>query len=215
MLTAHADRYLVPDLYDVDTYFRVDTRTGVMNTASGARCLTLSTEFLRGLWTSLSDECGPAAGFVLKRCGQMWGRRFAKRFVSEVGTFYQRPLEELPMLKFNLLLERFLATHGWGRLTLDYSLIHRGLITAECTDTIFASVVGSHNEPVDHLLAGVLSAIFSETSGRDLDCHETQCLAMGAPCCTFVVGLSARVADVPDWVKAGQNHDAVLGRLAG
>ena len=80
-------RHLVPNLFDPDQYYQLNVRTGVMQTAFGSKCCTLSGHALRGLYRGLKHEAGPAWHMILRRCGENWGSDFPTDINSIVPFF--------------------------------------------------------------------------------------------------------------------------------
>lgn len=205
--------YLVPNLFDPESYFQLDVRYGVMRNRFGTKSCVFSGHLLKGLYTGLKHECGPAWRLVLRRCGETWGERFAKRFLDEVGSFYGQGPDAMAMGRFTALLEEYFAIAGWGKLRMDYSLAGGGIIQAEVENAILGDLLGDAKERMDVLIEGVLKAVFSRISGQKLDCLETQCIATGAPHCAFVIGLESRLEKVPEMLEAGATHAQVIARL--
>jgi predicted hydrocarbon binding protein len=163
---------------------------------------------------ALEDETGDAWRAILKRCGRIWGNRVARRFQREVGDYYGRPLHDLPMDEFTRLLEAYFRCHGWGNLRLDFSLAASGIITARLTNSAMVEVLGTSPHPVDSIISGLLAALIAQVSDRtDIECYETECTAMGAACCRFIIGIQGRLSKVPDWVENGTGHDECIQRL--
>lgn len=215
MTTALLERHLVPNLFDPDTYFDLDVRAGVMRNRSGAKCIAFSGYVLRGLYVGLKNETGPAWRLVLRRCGELWGARFAKRFLDEVAGFYNQGLDDMTMARFNALLEEYFSVHGWGRVEFDYSHIARGVVVAQVRNPIMAGVLGETGERTEVLLEGVLKSLFSAATGQDLDCLETQSAGMGAGSSLLVIAPSERMAPIAELLESTPNatHAQVLAKL--
>jgi predicted hydrocarbon binding protein len=195
-------------------YLRHDLRKGTLFNRSGTKMCLMPSELLFGLRKALEDETGDAWRAILKRCGRIWGNRVARRFQREVTDYYGRPMHDLPMSEFTQLLEAYFRCHGWGNLRLDFSLASSGIITARLTNSAMVEVLGTSPQPVDSIISGLLAALIAQVSDRtDLECYETECTAMGATCCRFIIGLQGRLAKVPDWVESGVGHDDCIARL--
>lgn len=207
------DRHLIPNYYDPGTYYRHNMRDGVIHNRAGAKCCVLSSHLFRGLYVSLQEECGPAWNIVLRRCGEVWGQRQAKRMLEEIKQFYSSDLDMMSMARFSSLIEEYFASGGWGRLELDHSMAGAGIIQARVERAILGETLSEVDNRMDVLIEGVLKALFCEASGRDLECFETECIACGAPRCSFVIGLASRLAPVCDWLEQGDDHKTVLRRL--
>ncbi|MEQ8821787.1 MAG: hypothetical protein RLY93_16235 [Sumerlaeia bacterium] len=206
--------YLPPVAFYENDYLRHDLRGGTLFNRSGTKMCYMPSELLIGLQRTLEDETGPAWRLILKRVGQIWGRRVARRFRQEMQEFYGRPLFDLPMREFTTLLEAYFRYHGWGLLTLDFTHANSGLIAAKLENSAFVEVIGNSDVPIDSIVSGLLAELVSEVAERDdIECFETECSAMGAPCCRFILGIKGRIGKVPDWVEEGLSHEEVLERL--
>jgi len=196
------------------TYLKTDIVKGTTHNRAGTRIVCLTADFLHGLRRAVGDECGPAADLVFKSCGKKWGALFAKRFEQEMSDFYGRPLQDFMLALFQACLSELFSHHGWGKPTLDLSKHERGLIVIEVKEPIYADLVGKADQPVDTLLAGIFAGFFSQLSGQDLGCVQTECKACGADASRFVLALSQRLTPVPAWVQNGKGHEEILGQLA-
>jgi hypothetical protein len=175
-------------------YLKHNLRRGAVYNRSGTKMCMLPSELLLGLHQTLEEEVGEMWHDVMGSIGRIWGRRVAERFERETTEYYNRPLHELPMAEFARLLEGFFRYNGWGLLKVDFSLASSGLLGARLENSAYVEIIGAADRPVDNIVAGLLGA-------------------MGAPCCRFVVGISARLRSVPDWVASGMSHEVVLGQL--
>jgi predicted hydrocarbon binding protein len=204
-----------PVAFYENDYFRHDLRQGSVHNRYGTKFCFLPPELLLGLQRTLEDETGPAWREVLKRVGRIWGSRVAARFNDEFTQHYGRPLHELPMAEFASLVEAHFRYHGWGEMTLDFSLAEHGLIVATLRESAFVEIIGANEWPIDAIVSGVLAELVAQVSERDdLECIETECAAQGAPACRFIVGLRERLARVPGYMEQGARHDEIINRLA-
>lgn len=195
-------------------YFRHDLRGGTLFNRSGTKMCYMPSELLIGLQKALEDETGPAWRVILKRCGQIWGKRVSRRFAREMSEYYGRPMYDLPMAEFAKLVESYFAYHGWGRLTLDFALAPSGILCARLENSAFVEVLGASDLPVDSIISGLLAELIAQVAERkDIECYETECTAMGAACCRFVIGVAGRLGNVPKWVEEGSRHEDVVARL--
>ena len=197
-----------------DDYLKHNLRRGAVYNRSGTKMCMLPSELLLGLHQTLEEEVGEMWHDVMGSIGRIWGRRVAERFERETTEYYNRPLHELPMAEFARLLEGFFRYNGWGLLKVDFSLASSGLLSARLENSAYVEIIGTAERPVDNIVAGLLGALVARVSEReDVVCYETECAAMGAPCCRFVVGISARLRSVPDWVSSGMSHEMIMGQL--
>lgn len=208
-----ADEMRLAGNYYNDDYISTNVRTGVTVNRGGTRLLALSSDFLLGLHTALTQECGEAASVVFHTCGKTWGRQFAVKFEKELSTFYDKPLNQLPLMLFEGCLVEAFSRHGWGRVVTDYSHRERGLILVELPDAIYADLLGRSDEVADPMMAGWLAGFFSHLSGQNLEAVQTQCKAMGHTTSRFILGLKDRMEPAREMVRAGKSHEEVLAAL--
>lgn len=220
MTKAHdAQVRLKGNLYARPDYFTTDVAKGATRTPTGTRVCTLTNDFLLGFRDALVYECGKSFRAVMKSCGKRWGSSFVARFEKELTGFYQTPIKDLPAGVIHTVLADAFNAHGWGRLTIDLSATDRGYIAVELTDSVMPALIKESDRNVDHMMTGLLAAIFSRFAGSELDCVQTDCPTRGAASSRFILSSPARVAELDKWiddapVEAPITHDAVVKRLA-
>ena len=196
--------------YQEDEYFRSNIRAGVIRNPIGTRIVALPEEFLLGLHRGLVDETGEAAPVVLHAAGRWWGKQLARRHDVELRQLYGQDAGELSTTFYLQVLRRIWAMHGWGRLDLDFALESKGIIRVTLANSLFATVAGVSDKPVDHLLAGVLGSLVGHLAGRDLEAVEIACTSRGDQQCVFLVGIKARVLVLTGWVRQGRTPAQIL-----
>ena len=77
----------------------------------------------------------------------------------------------------------------------------------------FIAAAEASTEPAGALEAGILQAFFSQLTGRELTCVQTDCESLGADRNRFILGLESRLKSVPSLVQEGQSHDTILQML--
>lgn len=198
-----------------DDYLRHDLRRGTLHSRAGTKMCYLPSEMLIGLHQTLEEEIGEAWPDVMESIGRIWGARVAKRFEREAESYYNRPVHDLPMSEFVALVEGFFRYHGWGKLVIDFGMANNGLLSAKLENSAYVEILGASPRPVDHIVAGLLGSLVGRTSERnDVICYETECTAMGAPVCRFVIGIQIRLKDVPQWISQGISHEQIMERLS-
>ena len=208
------------NLFARPDYFVTDVSKGSTRTPSGTRICSLTSDFLLGFRDALIYECGKSFRPVMKTCGRRWGAAFVLRFEQELAAAYQVPMNELPAGVVHACLDDAFNYHGWGRLTIDLSASDAGLILLEVADSVMPSLVQESDRPVDHLMSGLLAAVFSRFAGADLGCVQTDCPSLGAPISRFVIMAADRVAEIESWLESGDgtgatpSHEAVVRRLS-
>ncbi len=197
-------------------FFRTDVTKGVTRTPNGTRICTLPSDFLLGLRDAVIYECGRSYRPVLKAAGKRWGLQFAKRLERELTAFYQSPFRDMqPGLVRTCLAEAFNA-HGYGRLTLVPLTEDAAFTVAEVRDPVMPSIVREAERPVDLLTAGLLGAILTQLSGKQLECVQTECPTLGAESSRFIIGPTTRVTEIEEWLDEQEQmpaHEAIVRKL--
>lgn len=197
-------------------FFCTDVTKGVTRSPTGTRFCTLPTEFLLGLRDAVLYECGRSYRTVLKTAGKRWGSQFIRRFERELTTYYQAPFRDLPAGVIRTCLADAFNYHGYGRLRLQPHPDATDVHEAELHHSIFPAIVGESDRPVDLLIAGMLGAVLSHLTGKQLDCVQTECPSLGAEASRFVIGPAAQIAEIETWIDQTEplpTHEAVLQRL--
>jgi uncharacterized protein len=209
-----AGDYLPGNFFSPDAYVQGDFESGLIENRQGARLVALPEVLIQAIYTSLEAETGDASGIVLYNCGRWWGKNFYRRFVEEVSAYYSRPVAEMEMSEFLQCLKQCWKTHGWGTLEFNIDHYHQGFLVIKVWNSTFAAMApkGS-NKPMCFVEAGLLSSFFSQLTGRDLQCIQTECEAMGAEANLFVIALKERVDSVATLVEEGHSHQIILERL--
>ena len=197
--------------YSSKTYVRGDLEMGLLENRQGDRLLALPSTLIEAIYAGLIQETGQATGLVLFNCGRWWGKNFYRRFRDEVTDYYRTPLVDMSMAEFLQCLRECWATYGWGKLTFDQTHHQRGFLIIQTMGSIFANhVPNDYGVPACSLEAGVLSAFFTQLSGRDLHVVQTTCESLGQEKNTFIVGTQARLAKAESLIENKENHDAIM-----
>lgn len=194
-------------------YVQGDTELGLIENREGSRLIALPDTLLRALSNSLEHEVGPAAQVVLRQCGHWWGKNFYRRFAAEVSDYYGKPIAEMEMVEFLSLLKECWKTYGWGLIDFDFSFKQQGYLMVKIQNSAFAKTCPPSSQPACYIEAGLLSAFFSQLTGRQLHCVQTTCESMQADCNRFILGLPEQVKPVEAWVAEAQDHDTILQHL--
>lgn len=196
-----------------DVYIQGNFEAGLIENRFGARLIALPEIFLQSIYAALEEEVGKSSGLVMFKCGRWWGKNFYRRFAEEVSGYYSKNLAQMEMVEFLQCLKQCWKTHGWGILDLDVNHYQQGFLVAKVHNSVFASAASTVDEPVCFVEAGILSAFFSQLTGRDLHCIQTSCESQGAECNHFVLGLSNRLQPVETWLKEKLDHNTIMERL--
>lgn len=195
-----------------DVYVRSDLEMGLLENRQGDRLLALPETLVQAIYSGLDKETGQAARLVLFNCGRWWGKSFYTRFCEQLTDYYETPPANMSMIEFLKCLQQCWVTHGWGKLELDQTYQNRGFLVVKVWNSPFAKLAPKLNQPACFLEAGVLSAFFSQLTGRELHCIQTTCESMGADCNRFVLGLPKRIEPAETMVT-NLDHDSIMQQL--
>lgn len=207
------DNRVPGNYYATDAYVRSDLEMGLLENRRGDRLLALPETLIQAIYVGLEKETGQASRLVLRNCGRWWGKNFYIRFREELTDYYGTSLADMPMAEFLQCLQSCWITYGWGKIELDQSHHQRGFLVVKTWNSPFARLAPKGDRPVCFLEAGVLSAFFSQLTGKELDCVQTTCESLGADCNRFVLGLARRVEAAELMVENRQDHDAIMQKL--
>lgn len=200
--------------FNPHAYFKGDFESGLIENSQGSRLIVIPEVLLQGIYAGLEQEVGQATGIVLFKCGYRWGKNFYRRFVEEVSQYYGKTLANMEMIEFLQCFKQCWKTHGWGVLDLNFEYYQQGFIVAFLHNSPFAENAGSTNYFSCYAEAGMLSAFFSQLTGRELHCIQTACEIQGADQNAFVIGLENRIKPATAWLGEGQDHQTIMQRLA-
>jgi predicted hydrocarbon binding protein len=197
-----------------DAYIKGDFESGLIENRRGDRLLALPETLIQGIYAGLENEIGQASGVVLFNCGRWWGKNYYARFVEEVSDYYGKAIAVMEMVELLQCLKQCWKTHGWGTFDLDLSYYQQGFLVVKLWNSPFAAVAPQGNRPACFLEAGILSAFFSQLTGRQLHCMQTTCESLGADCNHFILGLAGRLKPAEAWLEEEQDHETILDRLS-
>jgi predicted hydrocarbon binding protein len=195
-----------------DVYVRSDLEMGLLENRQGDRLLALPETLIQAIYSGLDKETGQATRLVLFNCGRWWGKSFYIRFCEQLTEYYNTAISDMPMIEFLQSLQQCWISHGWGKLDLDQTYQSRGFLVVKTWNSPFAKHAPNWKQPGCYLEAGVLSAFFSNLTGRELHCVQTTCESMGADCNRFVLGLPKRLESAETMVT-NLDHDAIMQQL--
>lgn len=205
---------VIGNYYAPTTYVHSDLESGLLTSRHGDRLLALPGSLIQGIYSGLEYETGMAARLVLKHCGRLWGKEFFRRFAAEMTACYGQPLADLEMGLFLQNLQQAWKTHGWGLLTLDWQHKDQGILIVEILHSPFSALAPKHlNRPMGFLEAGLLGTWFSQITGRELGCVQTQSEACGAESNLFLITTAERLRQAEAWVDEGLSHAQVLEKI--
>lgn len=204
----------VGNYFAFDAYVQGDFESGLIENRNGARLIALPETLLQAIYSSLASEVGSSVTLVLFKCGRWWGKNFYRRFTEEVSQYYGKPMAKMEMVEFLQCLKQCWKTHGWGLLDVDTNYSEQGFLVAKVKNSAFAEAASKMDKPMCTVEAGILSAFFSQLTGRDLHCAQTTCESMGADCNHFVLGLADRLQSIETWSTIDKlSHATIMERL--
>lgn len=196
-----------------DAYVSGDFEIGLIENRAGARLIAFPRLLLEAMYTALEQETGQASGLVLYNCGRWWGKNFYRRFAAEVTEYYGKPLAEMEMVQFIECIKQCWKTYGWGIMDMDLTHYEQGFLVVKTSHSPFAEAAPKSTKPMCFAEAGLLSAFFSQLSGKELDCVQTGCESKGEEYNYFVLGIKDRVSKAQAWLEEGQDHQTIMERL--
>lgn len=203
--------YLVPNLYNPESYFNLDIGIGRLQNRGGAKMITLSSAMMRGLYMGLKKETGPAWTLILKSCGDSWGDRYVARMFDEAEEFYGEKIKDMKMSRFSAILKEVLAIHGWGVIDVDYAKLVNGVIVVTVENPPMSVALKDVDEvSADILFAGILRAAFTRISNHQLDCYQTERTLGQMPRSKFIIALPSRMESVPELLEKKTSHAKIL-----
>ena len=204
---------------DLDRFFELsdksyDLEAGTAFNKGQTRIIYLPEDAISGIHASLKEETGPAWKLILKNCGLIWGKKVAANLSRELQMIFSVTQGDVTAKECLELLERYFSEHGWGKMSFDVSkAFSHGFIHAKLENSIFVSVLSDENDYVDPIISGILSSLFGDLSGKELDAIEIACAARGAPHCEFVISSAERIADLEDMVEEGNSSEELIEAL--
>ncbi|MAQ17232.1 MAG: hypothetical protein CMN30_20860 [Sandaracinus sp.] len=169
------------------------------------------------LFSSLLRTCQRVApetwGIFCREWGVQWGRRLAVELEMASLEATELSLKERAMGEVADALSARLRDQGWGELSLDLSDAPTGLFRLELHESTIAAAARSLQGRACHLVAGMLSAVFSNLADRRLHVEELRCRAQGHAHCEFVVVGSTRKDRVAALAEEGASFHEVIDAL--
>ena len=183
----------------------------------GRRGAGWSAFLLQELHRSLALENPDAAKHLLYRAGFEWGlQEFLQLSLRVREELRPQPGEDLWKLDPATAFERWsapLTAAGWGQWKLDRSARASGVTLVELHHSAVASALAlppAPSDPVCHLYAGLFAGALSFYDRTELHAVETECAALGHPCCRFLVAPGSIVDRAETARRGGANHEAIV-----
>lgn len=99
--------------------------------------------------------------------------------------FNELSIEDNSKLNF---VKNFFVASGWGAIEIiDFDKEAKRALIIVDNSPFAIQVKGKVDRPMDNILRGIFSGVFSIIFKEDVDCVETECFAMNAKSCKFVI----------------------------
>lgn len=181
-----------------------EVRLGVLRDAGERRRVRVSPLLFASLRASWERVAPKGWGLF----SDEWGFQFGRLAVVDLETIVleksDRTMRELPMKQVIELVSDYLASEGWGRLTVDFSPAGDGAIVLKLERGAIAEAVGISELPRCHLLAGFFRAIFCHLANKLIVVRECACRSQGFDACSFVVVSQERRAALEEAIEAAE-----------
>jgi predicted hydrocarbon binding protein len=198
----------------IDTHrFARDAATGTVTNPAGIRVAGTPAEFLRSLRVVLEKEPAGTWKAVLRAASRHAAAQIAAHLDAEFERLGQPTLSALPLDACLVLIERYLALHGWGRVRFDVAdAAEHGFIVARVEHSFAVDALATVEDFVDPLLAGMLQGFVEHISGQPLGAEEIACARRGATGCTFVITAQERLDSIAAAIGV-EPPEALLAKL--
>jgi predicted hydrocarbon binding protein len=182
-----------------------EDRLGVQRDSGERRIVQTTPIFLDAL-ASAHDKHGEAGSAFLDAWGFAWGRRAAVDLETEVLESFDKLLRELPMVTVTEVVAQYVRRQGFGQLTVDFAPSKLGVFLLRLERSAFAEAVPPGSKrPRCTVFSAFFRAVLGHLAHRPLIVRESECLALGAPCCTFVVAAETRGPTIDAAIAAARD----------
>jgi hypothetical protein len=164
--------------YTHPSFMRLDVRAGVLRSRGGTRMLVVNDDFLRGFVAACEYETGPAAGLVLRRCGEFYGARLARRFEAEIGQYAGMSVRDRPMAEFDALIRDLWNGCGLGVVDIDWRHGEHGFLAISLGDSPMQDI-GPSGHVGDEMFCGIFGGFFGAFCDADVRCVQTGDVRLG------------------------------------
>ncbi len=148
----------------------------------------MAEELVKGI-LKLRSKVGPAADAIVYHIGYCYGISIGKYLLDNLGLGKTIPI--LGRKKTSRVFAKLATATGWGIFKIEEidTLRLRALVSVgECWEAkAYLHVKGRSNAPVCRFTAGVMAGCTAAFLGRDAQCVEKDCAAMGAAKCVFEI----------------------------
>jgi len=192
---------------------RGDLKSGVLRSRGGTRLIGVSEDFLRGFVVACEHEAGPATSLILRRCGQFFGTRLARRCEDEISAYLGRPLRDGSMTEFEVIVQDLWNGCGLGDLRIDWGRGSSGFLAVKLVNSPMQDI-GPKGHIADDMFEGVIEGFVGHFAGDDFVCIQTGDVRMGdREGTTFVLVPRDRVPRVRTLLASKSPHSQVVAQL--
>lgn len=196
-------------------FLNFDVKAGVLRSRGGTRMIAVSEDFLRGFVAACEHETGPAATIVLRRCGEFFGQRLARRFEAELSAYAGVSLRDRNMAEFDILVRDLWNGSGLGKLTVDWDRGQHGFLPIKLEDSPMQDI-GPSGHTGDDMFGGILGGFFSGFCDADMRSVQTGDLRLGDKEGTTFIIASFEVAKRTEGMRANKlRHSEIVAALCG
>jgi len=169
------------------------------------------------LFSSLLRTCQRVApetwSVFCREWGVQWGRRLSVELESKSLEESELSLVDRPMEEVAAMLATELRSQGWGQLELDFSDAATGLFRIDLEESTVATAARALDGRACHLIAGMLSAVFTHLAERRLHVEELRCRAQGHEHCEMVIVGATRRSRLTELVEKRASYAEVVAAL--
>lgn len=187
---------------------------GAIRLPDGQRVAAVPGDFIWNLHRDLAQQLGEQARHVLYEIGYEWGLQDLARLSHQIhGESAGGNRPDIWQMDARVILDRWwapLGAAGWGAWTLDLSAHPQGLASIELRQSAAVLPSARASEPVCHLYAGLFAGALSFFERAERHTVQTECVALGHPCCRFIVGPGPVIDQAETVRRQGAAHDAIL-----
>lgn len=194
--------------------FVADAAQGAWRQGGGERLAMFSLPSLLAVHATLVDQFGDHAADLLYRIGYEVGLQRMVALSQDLRT--QGRTAEVWQLPAQEIFDSWwtpLRDAGWGLATLTAIPNGRGLALVTLESSVVVAALGSSEEPVCHLYAGMFAGAFSFLDRTERHGAELECRATGAAQCRFAIGSGADIDAAEAWRQQGTPATEIVRRL--
>lgn len=142
------------------------------------RYLLIRPETLIAFQKAAEEQLGLGADKLFYEGGFTGGTLSAKRYREVFGLSDEESVAFMAKMGMEI---------GWGKFEIMRFDSVAGELIFQVESSPFAGAYGKSGRGVCHLIRGVFAGLMSGIIGREVYSHEEECLALGNPCCRFLI----------------------------